>query len=951
MAGGNIIRFGAYLDDQVSKKLTGIRGAFDGLANNKGVGLLAQGFGMGAGIGVWNLASQAIGRATDFIKGSIDAASNLNETVTKSQQIFGPAFADIEKWAETAADSFGQSKRQALDTASTFAGLFDTVGVAADESAGMAKRMTELGSDLASFFNTDVQSAIGAIRSGLAGESEPLRRFNVFLSETAVQAKAAELGLTKAGQKLTENAKIQARYAIILDQTKTAQGDFARTSDGLANSQRSLTAQLEDAQAKLGEGLLPAVLAVTKAFSDLLSIVTQTDDAFDHFSKTAETAGAGWLASLLKIVPGGQLAFAAMTQVAGGAENVENGLSLLDRQLAGTRNALDTSAQRSRLFAYELNQAAKDAARAGRDIGEGLTTAVDGVKKRMAEAATAARAGGLAMAKAAADGIRSARGEIDSALDQLAIDVANAMNKQAEIGRLGGLLTGKEIADGLISEDEGVAASANYVASLIEARLDELTEGAYTRGKRAALALAAGFAEKLPANLRSELRDVVEAAKEYEAIKVTFSKPAGSGARLLASNLDAVAKSGSAAASSIRDVRAALGEAVAPLSQAKSLLAQFVAASGSYVDFSPKLMTTEQAAARVATVLGRVNSAIRNLRTSSSGSLSAVASAFDRLKAVAMDYFDAVHRANLRQIEDARMAAMAQYDAQITAINAGVEAYRAELEAKRQARQEEQLKEALANAETPEEVKSAQEALTDFYEQQHLQRLEDQARAQITALETQRAADSKMYDAQVEAENQRYEQQRSAYERLTALLTESLDKMKGVWGSKQEEILKLLASFVGPFGAAGQALVNAFQGAISGATAGAGATVGAAPRVTSPGTLDQADIDALNKYIGNLQAIDDRTAEQQAKLDLYLDRLGDYQERLAGTRATGGPVLPGRTYLVGESGPEYLTMGGSGGYVSPNYGQPVVIQLTVDGRELARVVDKRLYAVYRSTGS
>lgn len=37
-----------------------------------------------------------------------------------------------------------------------------------------------------------------------------------------------------------------------------------------------------------------------------------------------------------------------------------------------------------------------------------------------------------------------------------------------------------------------------------------------------------------------------------------------------------------------------------------------------------------------------------------------------------------------------------------------------------------------------------------------------------------------------------------------------------------------------------------------------------------------------------------------------------------GPRAAGGPVLPGRTYLIGEKGPELLRMGGSAGHVVAN---------------------------------
>jgi hypothetical protein len=40
-------------------------------------------------------------------------------------------------------------------------------------------------------------------------------------------------------------------------------------------------------------------------------------------------------------------------------------------------------------------------------------------------------------------------------------------------------------------------------------------------------------------------------------------------------------------------------------------------------------------------------------------------------------------------------------------------------------------------------------------------------------------------------------------------------------------------------------------------------------------------------------------------------------------RASGGPVVPGQTYTVGENGPETLMMGQSGGYVMPSVMPPV----------------------------
>ena len=236
----------------------------------------AKGFMIGASAAITTAAIGAVGSAvrhtTEFIGDSIGAASDLNETMTKSQQIFGDAAGEVEAWGDSASTAFGQSKKDAIDAASGFAGLFQTVGLAAVQAKDYAIDLTELGSDLASFFNTDVQTALDSLKSGLAGESEPLRKFNVFLSETAVAAKAVELGFEKVNGKFTEGEKIQARYAIIMEQTSVAQGDFARTSDGLANTQRTLDAQMEDLHATMGQALLPVMQKLVGGVSDVLAI-------------------------------------------------------------------------------------------------------------------------------------------------------------------------------------------------------------------------------------------------------------------------------------------------------------------------------------------------------------------------------------------------------------------------------------------------------------------------------------------------------------------------------------------------------------------------------------------------------------------------------------------------------------------------------------------------------
>jgi hypothetical protein len=146
----------------------------------------------------------------------------------------------------------------------------------------MSKNLVALASDLASFNNLDPTDVLEKLRAGLAGEAEPLRSVGVFLNEAKVKAKAMELGLADAHGEISDGAKITARYNLILQETTTAQGDFARTADGLANSQRSANAQLEDAQAALGQKLLPAQLEVTKSQINLFTSLEAIGDALSN---------------------------------------------------------------------------------------------------------------------------------------------------------------------------------------------------------------------------------------------------------------------------------------------------------------------------------------------------------------------------------------------------------------------------------------------------------------------------------------------------------------------------------------------------------------------------------------------------------------------------------------------------------------------------------------------
>ncbi len=256
-----------------SSELDRLRDKFTALQKQGAKGL-AIGAGVAATSAGLSLIGNALGGVTGFMAHSVQAASDLNETLSKSKVVFGSAAAGVEAFGESAATSLGLSKQAAIEAAASFGNVFKGLGFAADQSAKMSENLVKLAGDLASFNNIDPTEALEKLRSGLAGEAEPLRSVGVFLTEAQVKAKAMQLGLADAHGELSEGAKILARYHLILDQTGTAQGDFARTSDGLANSQRIANAEYENAQAILGQKLLPVQLAFTRA-------LIGSTDAFD----------------------------------------------------------------------------------------------------------------------------------------------------------------------------------------------------------------------------------------------------------------------------------------------------------------------------------------------------------------------------------------------------------------------------------------------------------------------------------------------------------------------------------------------------------------------------------------------------------------------------------------------------------------------------------------------
>ncbi len=255
------------------------------------------------------------GALLSFANSAKNMASDVAEAASKVGVVFGESRVVVDQFAATSAKAFGISKGAALEATGTFGNLFTATGLAKDAAAGMSVDVVKLAADLGSFNNLGTDEVLEKLRSGLVGEVEPLRALGINFNAAAVEAKAMEMGLADANGEISEGAKVQARYALILEQTKTAQGDFARTADGMANSSKIAAASAQDTSAKFGDVLAPAMAKANAMLSAGLELFNGLPGPLQQV-----TIGVGLLSAAVVLVAGRTAAWSAVTTVATGAQ-------------------------------------------------------------------------------------------------------------------------------------------------------------------------------------------------------------------------------------------------------------------------------------------------------------------------------------------------------------------------------------------------------------------------------------------------------------------------------------------------------------------------------------------------------------------------------------------------------------------------------------------------------
>ena len=243
-----------------------------------------------------NIADAVIGIGSaikDFAVDSVQVASSLNEVQNVVDVTFGNDAKTIETWSKKANKQFGLTELQAKKYTSTLGAMMKSSGLTGKAVTTMSTDLAGLAADMASFYNLDFDTAFEKIRSGISGETEPLKQLGINLSVANLEAFALAQGITKSYESMSQAEQVTLRYNYLMSATADAQGDFARTSDSFANSQRVLQTNFETLKANVGQLLLPVLTDAVAAINSLFDALSPEITLMDTFDQIEDEYSAG----------------------------------------------------------------------------------------------------------------------------------------------------------------------------------------------------------------------------------------------------------------------------------------------------------------------------------------------------------------------------------------------------------------------------------------------------------------------------------------------------------------------------------------------------------------------------------------------------------------------------------------------------------------------------------
>ena len=210
---------------------------------------------------------------------AIKFASDAEESMNKVNVAFGTSSQRVQDFANTALKSFGIARSQALDMSALFGDMATGMGISQNSAADLAIQLTSLAGDLSSFKNINIEEVTTALAGVFTGETESLKRLGIVMTEVNLKQFAMDQGIKKTLKSMSQQEKIMLRMQYIMKVTANAQGDFARTSGGMANQLRIAQGSLKELAETFGRIMLPVATKVITKVNEIIQNFIGMDEA------------------------------------------------------------------------------------------------------------------------------------------------------------------------------------------------------------------------------------------------------------------------------------------------------------------------------------------------------------------------------------------------------------------------------------------------------------------------------------------------------------------------------------------------------------------------------------------------------------------------------------------------------------------------------------------------
>lgn len=224
-------------------------------------------------------------------------AADAEQSVGAVENVFGRAGNQVLEFSKKSATAVGLSGNEYNQLSAIVGTALKAAGVSVDQLAAKNDQLIQRGADMASVFGGTTADAVRAMGSAFRGEFDPLERYGVTLTMAQVKAELAARGQDKLGGAAAEAAKKQAIMDLIMKQSANSAGNFAKESDTASGSQQRATASFQDAAAKLGTALLPAMTKFAEIATQVAAWVEKNSELITILVTVLGTLAAGIVAA------------------------------------------------------------------------------------------------------------------------------------------------------------------------------------------------------------------------------------------------------------------------------------------------------------------------------------------------------------------------------------------------------------------------------------------------------------------------------------------------------------------------------------------------------------------------------------------------------------------------------------------------------------------------------